>query len=154
MNTGKGDPGWEDDGENDEQAYKATDKELGHVAGTNIAIDGAIVCWVLSITVQAVNVKQYSGDVEGELLSSGPKCRWAQDLEAGLAVRDSLVPFLAARVADDDVGPSHVDAGKKGMKDDGEQGTSHKGGVSADADVVEKGVKELVQNRETEAAET
>ena len=153
LDTREGDLGREDDGKDDEQAHKATDKELAYVTSTNCGIDGAEVSGIFSVAVKAIEVEHRSGDVQGELLSSGPDSRRSQDPKVGLAVRDSLVPFLGAGVADDDVRPGHVKTSNDGVEQDGEKELCHGGGGAADVEVVGEDVEEIVDYCEAKTAE-
>lgn len=153
LDTGKGDLGRENDGKDNEQANEATEKELRDVASTNVGIHGAEVIRIFGIPVEAVYVEHRGGDVQSELLGSGPDSGRTPDLEGRLAVRKPLVPFFAAGVADDNMCPGHVDAGQDSVEEDREKGSCRWGDVVAAAKVHEQTVGKLVDDCKGETAE-
>jgi hypothetical protein len=154
LNTSEGDLGREDNGKDNEQANEATEKELRHVAGTNVGIHCAEVSWIFGIAVKAIEVEHHGGDIQSELLGSGPDSRRTPDLEGRLAVRKPLVPFLGAGVADDNVCPGHVNAGQDGVEEDREKGSCRWGDVVAGAKIHEEAEGKLVDDGEGETAES
>jgi len=104
--------------------------------------------------VKAIKVEHHGGDVQSELLGSGPDSRRTPDLEGRLAVRKPLVPSLGAGVADDNVCPGHVKAGQDGVEEDRKKGSRRWGDVGAGAKIHEKAEGKLVDDGEGETAES
>ena len=105
------------------------------------------------MVVEAVDVDQRHGDVDGQLICGCPDGGREQHFGGHLRAGETAPPGLRARVAHHDVGPGHVQPGKRGVRDDGEERTDEGRGEAPDEEVVEEGVDQVVHDRDLEAAE-
>ena len=153
LHAGQGDLGGEDDGEDDEQGDQSADKDLGDIAGEDLWRDLTVVGRVLGVAFEAVGAEHERGDVEGELLGSGPDGGGQEDLAAGVEARVAAPPALGAGVAHDDVGPGHVEAAEDGVGDDSEQRLGEHGSGEVAEQVEEQGVGQVVDDGDVETAE-
>ena len=154
MDTREADTGGEDDKDGHEEARDGNEEVLLHDHLLDCIINLTKVGGVLLEAVKTKGVVEGDGHIQGNLLRGGPNRGGEDDVAAALEGRDAAEPARGSWSADDNVGPSHLEAAQdhRGKNCHDRFGDQRTGG-EADEDAKEKVVDNVGNNSDLKTTE-